>query len=46
MVRGADYDNGIPQNDNGIEAGQTKAHGVGNDVSLILNPDRFHLATS
>ncbi|KAJ5272406.1 hypothetical protein N7478_007531 [Penicillium angulare] len=31
MVRGADYDNGIPQNDNGIEAGATKAHGVGND---------------
>ncbi|KAJ5919615.1 hypothetical protein N7454_009450 [Penicillium verhagenii] len=31
MVRGADYDNGVPQSDNAIEAGQTKAHGVGND---------------
>ncbi|KAJ5223335.1 hypothetical protein N7468_007877 [Penicillium chermesinum] len=30
MVRGAEYDNGIPQSDNPIEAGETKAHGVGN----------------
>ncbi|KAJ5669874.1 hypothetical protein N7462_010944 [Penicillium macrosclerotiorum] len=29
MVRGADYDNGIPQSDNPIEAGTTKAHGTG-----------------
>ncbi|KAJ5649284.1 uncharacterized protein N7484_003007 [Penicillium longicatenatum] len=31
MPRGAEYDNGIPQSDNAIEAGETKAHGVGND---------------
>ncbi|OOQ89016.1 hypothetical protein PEBR_10272 [Penicillium brasilianum] len=29
MVRGADYDNGVPQSDNAIEAGATKAHGTG-----------------
>ncbi|KAF7586696.1 hypothetical protein BBP40_008485 [Aspergillus hancockii] len=29
MVRGAEYDNGIPQSDNAIEAGQTKVHGAG-----------------
>lgn len=33
MPRGADYDNGIPQSDNAIEAGETKAHGT-NPVSL------------
>ncbi|PLB52055.1 hypothetical protein P170DRAFT_506946 [Aspergillus steynii IBT 23096] len=31
MPRGAEYDNGVPQSDNAIEAGQTKVHGVGND---------------
>ncbi|KAJ5524129.1 hypothetical protein N7504_001591 [Penicillium tannophilum] len=31
MVRGAEYDNGVPQSDNAIEAGETKAHGVGNN---------------
>lgn len=36
MVRGADFDNGIPQSDNPIEAGETKAHGVGNPVSALL----------
>ncbi|GLI75231.1 hypothetical protein PoHVEF18_003484 [Penicillium ochrochloron] len=29
MVRGAEYDNGVPQSDNAIEAGATKAHGTG-----------------
>jgi hypothetical protein len=29
MVRGAEYDNGIPQSDNPIENGPNKAHGVG-----------------
>jgi len=29
MVRGAEYDNGIPQSDNAIENGPNKAHGVG-----------------
>ncbi|KAL2001345.1 hypothetical protein VTN02DRAFT_1862 [Thermoascus thermophilus] len=32
MVRGAQYDNGIPQSDNAIEAGETKAHGVNEGV--------------
>lgn len=32
MVRGADYDNGIPQSDNAIENGPNKAHGVGATV--------------
>lgn len=32
MVRGAEFDNGVPQSDNAIEAGETKAHGVGNTV--------------
>lgn len=36
MVRGADFDNGIPQSDNPIEAGETKAHGVGNPVSVPI----------
>lgn len=36
MVRGAEYDNGIPQSDNAIEAGETKAHGVGNNVCLPI----------
>jgi len=35
MVRGAQYDNGIPQSDNAIEAGETKAHGVNEGVCLI-----------
>ncbi|KAJ5089031.1 hypothetical protein N7532_007715 [Penicillium argentinense] len=29
MVRGAEYDNGVPQSDNAIENGPNKAHGVG-----------------
>lgn len=32
MVRGAEYDNGVPQSDNAIEAGATKAHGTGATV--------------
>ncbi|RAO68630.1 uncharacterized protein BHQ10_004642 [Talaromyces amestolkiae] len=34
MPRGADYDNGIPQSDNAIEAGPDKVHGTnpGSDV--------------
>ncbi|EAW24382.1 hypothetical protein KXV81_003624 [Aspergillus fumigatus] len=28
MPRGAEYDNGIPQSDNAIEAGETKVHGT------------------
>lgn len=28
MPRGADYDNGIPQSDNAIEAGPDKVHGT------------------
>jgi hypothetical protein len=43
MPRGAEYDNGIPQSDNAIEAGETKAHGVGNDVSL---PKVYHHANT
>ncbi|KAJ5664922.1 uncharacterized protein N7477_007370 [Penicillium maclennaniae] len=31
MVRGAEYDNGVPQSDNAIENGPTKAHGVGKE---------------
>jgi hypothetical protein len=34
MVRGAEYDNGVPQSDNAIENGPNKAHGVGKDVRL------------
>jgi hypothetical protein len=34
MPRGAEYDNGIPQSDNAIEAGENKAHGT--------NPVRTH----
>lgn len=37
MVRGAQYDNGIPQSDNAIEAGETKAHGVNEGVCLMSN---------
>lgn len=37
MVRGADYDNGVPQSDNAIDAGKTKAHGTGATVC----PSRF-----
>lgn len=32
MVRGAEFDNGVPQSDNAIEVGETKAHGVGATV--------------
>jgi hypothetical protein len=32
MVRGAEYDNGLPQSDNPIDNGPTKAHGTGNEV--------------
>jgi hypothetical protein len=35
MVRGAEYDNGIPQSDNPIENGPNKAHGVGPEVRQI-----------
>lgn len=34
MVRGAEFDNGVPQSDNPIENGPNKAHGVGNEVCL------------
>lgn len=37
MVRGADYDNGIPQSDNPIENGPNKAHGVGATVRSFLS---------
>lgn len=37
MVRGAEFDNKIPQSDNAIEAGETKAHGVGNEVRHLVN---------
>ncbi|KAE8354205.1 hypothetical protein BDV28DRAFT_131423 [Aspergillus coremiiformis] len=30
MVRGAEYDDGVPHSDNAIEAGRTKAHGSSN----------------
>ncbi|KAJ5621028.1 hypothetical protein N7510_005012 [Penicillium lagena] len=30
MPRGAEFDNGVPQSDNAIEAGVTKAHGTDN----------------
>ncbi|KAB8234817.1 hypothetical protein ETB97_009365 [Aspergillus alliaceus] len=29
MVRGAEYDDGVPHSDNAIEAGKTKVHGAG-----------------
>ncbi|KAJ5586709.1 uncharacterized protein N7459_002474 [Penicillium hispanicum] len=29
MVRGAQYDNGVPQSDNAIENGPNQVHGVG-----------------
>ncbi|EAL86054.1 conserved hypothetical protein [Aspergillus fumigatus A1163] len=32
MPRGAEYDNGIPQSDNAIEAGETKVHGTNSAV--------------
>ncbi|RAL03074.1 uncharacterized protein BO80DRAFT_463290 [Aspergillus ibericus CBS 121593] len=35
MPRGAEYDNGVPQSDNAIDAGETKVHGT--------NPDNDHL---
>ncbi|CAI7601439.1 unnamed protein product [Penicillium glandicola] len=31
MVRGAEYDNGVPQSDNPIENGPNKAHGTGKE---------------
>ncbi|KAJ6034359.1 hypothetical protein N7499_001565 [Penicillium canescens] len=31
MVRGAEYDNGLPQSDNPIENGPDKVHGTGNE---------------
>ncbi|KAJ5563020.1 hypothetical protein N7535_002534 [Penicillium sp. DV-2018c] len=31
MVRGAEYDNGVPQSDNPIDNGPNKAHGTGNE---------------
>lgn len=41
MVRGAEYDNGVPQSDNAIEAGATKAHGTGATVRYN-KPNRQH----
>lgn len=38
MVRGAEFDNGVPQSDNAIEAGETKAHGVGATVRQLHRP--------
>ncbi|KAI9933104.1 hypothetical protein ASPWEDRAFT_42861 [Aspergillus wentii DTO 134E9] len=35
MPRGAEYDNGVPQSDNAIEAGQNQVHGT--------NPENNHL---
>ncbi|EAW14855.1 uncharacterized protein ACLA_002660 [Aspergillus clavatus NRRL 1] len=35
MPRGAEYDNGVPQSDNAIDAGQNKVHGI--------NPANDHL---
>jgi hypothetical protein len=35
MVRGAEYDNGVPQSDNPIENGPNKAHGVGDEVRYL-----------
>ncbi|KAJ5958112.1 uncharacterized protein N7479_005262 [Penicillium vulpinum] len=37
MVRGADYDNGVPQSDNPIENGPNKAHGTGKEVCFRSN---------
>lgn len=37
MVRGAEFDNGVPQSDNAIEAGETKAHGVSATVRSNLS---------
>lgn len=38
MVRGAEFDNGVPQSDNPIENGPNKAHGVGNEVCSTAIP--------
>ncbi|KAJ6007447.1 hypothetical protein N7540_011423 [Penicillium herquei] len=40
MVRGADYDNGVPQSDNPIEPGVTKIHGVGNDNAPLSHTQK------
>lgn len=42
MVRGAEYDNGVPQSDNPIENGPNKAHGVGNEVCSITSYPMEH----
>ncbi|OGE56774.1 hypothetical protein PENARI_c002G03434 [Penicillium arizonense] len=41
MVRGAEYDNGVPQSDNPIENGPTKVHGTGNESADV---NRSHKA--
>lgn len=46
MVRGAEYDNGIPQSDNPIENGPNKAHGVGATVCSYSHHQHFILDTS
>ncbi|KAJ5181250.1 hypothetical protein N7491_000803 [Penicillium cf. griseofulvum] len=43
MVRGADYDNGVPQSDNPIENGPNKAHGTGNEPADL---SRSHKAAA
>ncbi|KAF7136818.1 hypothetical protein CNMCM5793_006336 [Aspergillus hiratsukae] len=40
MPRGAQYDNGIPQSDNAIEAGETKVHGTGSGNDHLARADR------
>jgi hypothetical protein len=39
MPRGAEYDNGVPQSDNAIEAGETKVHGTGSGVRPLPFPN-------
>ncbi|CAG8279606.1 unnamed protein product, partial [Penicillium nalgiovense] len=40
MVRGAEYDNGVPQSDNPIENGPNKAHGVGDEPADMTHPHK------
>lgn len=44
MVRGADFDNGVPQSDNPIENGPNKAHGVGATVRSHHSIERHDIS--
>lgn len=42
MVRGAEYDNGVPQSDNAFENGPNAAHGVPSKAGGVDEEVRFH----